>query len=108
MLAGPGAPRALFASNEGQAIGAIRAFSERNIRVPQDVALVCFNGTDQSAFHVPTLTTVRQPLRDMARCAIAMLQNWDGEAKLHEFPHYLEIGESCGCTPHIKTNATTT
>ena len=107
MLAGPGAPRALFASNEGQAIGAIRAFSERNIRVPQDVALVCFNGTDQSAFHVPTLTTVRQPLRDMARCAIAMLQSWDGEAKLHEFPHYLEIGESCGCTPHIKTNATT-
>jgi len=43
----------------------------------------------------------------MARCAIAMLQNWDGEAKLHEFPHYLEIGESCGCTPPVKTNVTT-
>ncbi|WP_311790518.1 MULTISPECIES: LacI family DNA-binding transcriptional regulator [Pantoea] len=107
MLAGSGAPRALFASNEGQAIGAIRAFSERNIRVPQDVALVCFNGTDQSAFHVPTLTTVRQPLRDMARCAIAMLQNWNGEAQLQEFPHYLEIGESCGCMPHKENNATT-
>jgi len=97
MLASGKVPRALFTSNEGQAIGCIRAFSEHGLRVPQDVALVCFNGTDQSAFHVPTLTTVRQPLREMARSAIAMLKNWDGEAQLAEFPHHLEIGESCGC-----------
>lgn len=90
-------PRALFASNEGQAIGCIRAFAEYGLRVPHDVALVCFNGTEQSAFHVPTLTTVRQPLREMALRAIAMLKNWDGEAELAEFPHHLEIGESCGC-----------
>lgn len=99
MLASQRLPRALFASNESQAIGCIRAFAEQGIRVPQDVALVCFNGTDQSTFHVPSLTTVRQPLRDMARCAISMLKNWNGEAKLEEFPHYLEIGESCGCMP---------
>lgn len=97
MLARGQVPRALFTSNEGQAIGCIRALSEHGLRVPQDVALVCFNGTDQSAFHVPTLTTVRQPLREMARSAIAMLKNGDGEAQLAEFPHYLEIGESCGC-----------
>jgi len=90
-------PRALFASNEGQAIGCIRAFSEHGLRVPHDVALVCFNGTEQSAFHVPALTTVRQPLREMAQRAIAMLKNGDGEAELAEFPHHLEIGESCGC-----------
>ncbi|MDE1189700.1 MAG: LacI family DNA-binding transcriptional regulator [Pantoea sp.] len=90
-------PRALFASNEGQAIGCIRAFSEHGLRVPHDVALVCFNGTEQSAFHVPSLTTVRQPLREMAQRAIAMLKNGDGEAELAEFPHHLEIGESCGC-----------
>ncbi|MFT4269607.1 MAG: LacI family DNA-binding transcriptional regulator [Pantoea sp.] len=90
-------PRALFASNEGQAIGCIRAFAESGLRVPHDVALVCFNGTEQSAFHVPTLTTVRQPLREMAQRAIAMLKNWNGEAELAEFPHHLEIGESCGC-----------
>lgn len=92
-------PRALFASNEGQALGALRAFSEQQIRVPQDVALVCFNGTEHAAFHVPTLTTVRQPLREMARCAIQMLKAGQNEAQLKEFPHYLEIGESCGCKP---------
>ncbi len=97
MIASGRVPRALFVSNEGQAIGCIRALSQHGLRVPHDVALVCFNGTDQSAFHVPALTTVRQPLRDMARSAIAMLKNWDGDAQLAEFPHHLEIGESCGC-----------
>ncbi|UKY37148.1 LacI family DNA-binding transcriptional regulator [Pantoea dispersa] len=99
MIASGRVPRALFTSNEGQAIGCIRALSEHGLRVPHDVALVCFNGTEQSAFHVPTLTTVRQPLREMARSAIAMLKNGHGEAQLAEFPHHLEIGESCGC-PH--------
>ena len=99
MVASGRVPRALFTSNEGQAIGCIRALSEHGLRVPHDVALVCFNGTEQSAFHVPTLTTVRQPLREMARSAIAMLKNGHGEAQLAEFPHHLEIGESCGC-PH--------
>ncbi|NIE52558.1 LacI family transcriptional regulator [Pantoea sp. Ap-870] len=99
MIASSRVPRALFTSNEGQAIGCIRALSEHGLRVPHDVALVCFNGTEQSAFHVPTLTTVRQPLREMARSAIAMLKNGHGEAQLAEFPHHLEIGESCGC-PH--------
>ena len=99
MIASGRVPRALFTSNEGQAIGCIRALSEHGLRVPHDVALVCFNGTEQSAFHVPTLTTVRQLLREMARSAIAMLKNGHGEAQLAEFPHHLEIGESCGC-PH--------
>jgi LacI family transcriptional regulator len=103
MIARGCVPRALFTSNEGQAIGALRAFSEHQIRVPQDVALVCFNGTNHSSFHVPTLTTVRQPLREMARSAIQMLKEGESEAQLKEFPHYLEIGESCGCQPQSQS-----
>ncbi|QIE98436.1 LacI family transcriptional regulator [Pantoea stewartii] len=99
MIASKRVPRALFASNEGQAIGCIRAFSQHGLRVPDDVALVCFNGTDQSAYHVPALTTVRQPVKEMARCAIHMLKAWNGEARIEAFPHQLEIGESCGCRP---------
>jgi len=103
MIARGCVPRALFTSNEGQAIGALRAFSEHHLRVPQDVALVCFNGTNHSSFHVPTLTTVRQPLREMARSAIQMLKEGQSEAQLKEFPHYLEIGESCGCQPQSQS-----
>jgi len=97
MLASGRVPRALFASNEGQAIGCIRAFAEQGIRVPQDVALVCFNGTTQAAFHVPSLTTVRQPLSELAQRAIAMLKNQPEEGVMAELPHYIETGESCGC-----------
>lgn len=92
-------PRALFATNEAQAIGCIRALHEHGVRVPEQIALVCFNGTDQSAYHLPSLTTVRQPVREMAKAAIKMLVNWKGETTLREFSHQLEIGESCGCRP---------
>lgn len=67
MLQGKSLPRAIFATNETQAIGCIRALAEHNISVPADMALVCFNGTEQSAFHVPSLTTVRQPVAEMAK-----------------------------------------
>ncbi|RWR00928.1 transcriptional regulator [[Pantoea] beijingensis] len=97
MLQSNSLPRALFTSNEAQAIGCIRALSEHRIEVPQQIALVCFNGTDLSAFHVPSLTTVRQPLGEMAKTAMAMLKEWNGEAMVREFAHRLEIGESCGC-----------
>jgi len=102
MLQGATMPRALFAMNEAQAIGCIRALSERGLMVPDDVALVCFNGTQQSAYHVPSLTTVRQPVSQMAKAAVAMLAEWNGEAMLREFSHQLEIGESCGCKTVLK------
>lgn len=99
MLRGGALPRALFASNELQAIGCVRALAEQRLRVPQDMALVCFNGTEQSAFHVPSLTTVRQPVDAMAKKALAMLVAPQSEVQLSEFSHQLQIGESCGCGP---------
>lgn len=90
-------PRALFATNEAQAIGCTRALYEHGVRVPEQIALVCFNGTEQSAYHQPSLTTVRQPVREMAKAAIKMLVNGKREIMLREFSHQLEIGESCGC-----------
>ena len=93
-------PRALFATNEQQAIGCLRALAEHGLRVPQDVALVCFNATQESAYNVPSLTAVRQPVDKMARAAIDMLKNWDGKVRRVEFEFYLRVGESCGCQGH--------
>ncbi|CAK9883939.1 MAG: Catabolite control protein A [Candidatus Erwinia impunctatus] len=90
-------PRALFIANEHQAIGCIRALSESNMTVPGDIALVCFNGTDHGAFHVPALTSVRQPVYDMARKALKILTHPNHQPSVVEFSHQLEIGESCGC-----------
>ena len=98
LLQGETRPRALFTSNEAQAIGFIRALAERGLRVPDDVALVCFNGTGLAAYQVPSLTSVRQPVNEMAKAAISMLAGWKGKPTLREFSHRLEIGESCGCS----------
>ena len=99
MLSGP-VPRALFATNEQQAFGCLRALAEQGVRVPRDLALVCFNGTQESVYNVPSLTTVRQPVDKMAREAIRMLKHWDGEVRRTDFAFELHLGESCGCPGH--------
>ena len=48
-------PTAMFAANNAIALGAIAAVGERGLRVPQDVALVCFDDVSPyvTAFPVP-------------------------------------------------------
>jgi DNA-binding LacI/PurR family transcriptional regulator len=64
---------ALFAYNDISAIGAIRAIGELGLRVPQDVSVIGFDDIRDAAYHVPSLTTVRQPLRKMGEIAARTL-----------------------------------
>jgi LacI family transcriptional regulator len=64
---------ALFAYNDISALGAIRAFQEAGLRVPQDISVVGFDDIQGAAYSVPSLTTVRQPLADMGRLAAETL-----------------------------------
>lgn len=64
---------ALFAFDDASAIGAIRAFLDAGLRVPNDVSVVGFDDIQNAAFHNPRLTTVRQPLREMGRMAARVL-----------------------------------
>ena len=59
-------PTAIFASSDLQAVGALRAIRERGLRVPEDVAVVAFDGTKESEFTWPPMTVARQPVREMA------------------------------------------
>jgi DNA-binding LacI/PurR family transcriptional regulator len=60
---------ALFAFNDISALGAIRAFREAGLHVPEDVSVVGFDDIQSAAYQNPRLTTVRQPLREMGRIA---------------------------------------
>jgi DNA-binding LacI/PurR family transcriptional regulator len=60
---------ALLAFNDVSAIGAIRAFREAGLRVPQDISVVGFDDIQSAAFQNPGLTTVRQPLQTMGMLA---------------------------------------
>ena len=64
---------ALFAYNDISAIGAMRAFQEAGVRVPEDVSVIGFDDIAHASFCIPSLTTVRQPLNKMGRIAAEKL-----------------------------------
>jgi DNA-binding LacI/PurR family transcriptional regulator len=64
---------ALFAYNDLSAIGAIWAFREAGLRVPQDISVVGFDDVPLAVFSDPQLTTIRQPLQRMGQIAAKTL-----------------------------------
>ena len=66
-------PTALFANSDQQALGAYDAARELGIRIPEDLSVVGFDDLPSSAWVQPRLTTVRQPIRQMAATAARTL-----------------------------------
>jgi len=62
-------PSAIMANNDDQAIGCLRALSERNLAVPEEISLIGLDDYPVSSFIVPSLTTIRQSLRQMGKIA---------------------------------------
>jgi LacI family transcriptional regulator len=97
--------RAVFAANDLMAIGAMRAIVDAGRRVPADIAVVGYDDIPFAAQMIPALTTVRQPLADMARAAAAAVLDaaagrpWEPDPRL--FATNLVVRESCGATSMI-------
>jgi DNA-binding LacI/PurR family transcriptional regulator len=65
---------AVFVSNDLMALGALRTLHERNVRVPEDVALVGFDDMPSVIERTdPALTTVRQDVEGMGRLMVRLL-----------------------------------
>ncbi|MDR3773637.1 MAG: LacI family DNA-binding transcriptional regulator [Terracidiphilus sp.] len=64
---------ALVCFNDLSAIGAIRALKDHGLQVPEDVSVVGFDDLQAAAYHNPSLTTIRQPLRQMGGVAARIL-----------------------------------
>jgi len=80
---------ALFAYNDISAIGAIRAFQEKGLRIPQDISVLGFDDIPGAAFQTPSLTTVRQPLNRMGEVAAqTLLERIEGKK---EYPSEIAI-----------------
>jgi LacI family transcriptional regulator len=63
------------------AIGAIRAIRDHGLQVPEDISVIGFDDIQSAAYHNPSLTTIRQPLRQMGRIAARLLlQRLRGQA----------------------------
>jgi len=63
-------PTAIFAGSDRAAAGVYRAAHARGLRIPEDLSVVGFDDVVVAQWLQPELTTVRQPLEEMARTAI--------------------------------------
>lgn len=100
LFALPTLPRALFASNEQQALGLLAAASEFGIRIPEDLAIITFDGTDDSEYAIPAISTIVQPLKKIASVAMDLLARPPGhEIVHHECDFVLRLRPSCGAHP---------
>lgn len=72
---GRGRPDAFFCSSDHVAFATIRALADLGYRVPQDCAVVGYDGIEAGELSVPSLTTVVQPVQAMCRRALEFLLN---------------------------------
>jgi len=66
-------PTAIFASNDDMAAAVVAVAHESGIDIPEDLSVVGFDDAPIAQVVWPPLTTVRQPIREMARAAADML-----------------------------------
>jgi LacI family transcriptional regulator len=91
-------PQAIVAANDEMAIGAMRAFQDAGLRIPEDIAIAGFDDIVLSRYISPKLTTVRQPIKQMANLATHMLfQALNGNFSIENarLEAELVIRESC-------------
>jgi DNA-binding LacI/PurR family transcriptional regulator len=69
LLALPERPTAIFTANDLQALGVYQAARDAGLRIPQDLSVVGFDDLPVVAWVDPPLTTVHQPLTEMAVAA---------------------------------------
>lgn len=73
LLALPDRPTAIFASNDDMALGCMAAIAEAGLMTPGDVSVAGFDDSPSARFSRPQLTTVRQPVAEMASVAAKLL-----------------------------------
>lgn len=97
-------PSALFVQISEMAAGAVRALSEANVRIPQDIEIVTYGDSQVEEFMTPSLTAIHMPLETMASECLHLVLNiirtkdWRPVSRIQPLP--IIFRESCGCFPH--------
>lgn len=99
LLQGSDRPTAVITSSDLQAIGLLRAAHELDLRVPAELAIVSFDGTEETRYCWPALTTSRQPTEVMAEAAVQAVLDPARQREHQTFSMDLVIRDSCGCRP---------
>ena len=101
LLAAEERPTAVFAVNNLVALGAIEAVRHAGLKVPEDVALVCFDDIEFASRLYPFLTALEQPAETFGTLgAQLLLDRIQGRGPTRDhvvvLPGQLTIRRSCG------------
>ena len=107
-LATSASPQGLICLNDRIAMGAYQALADRGLAIPDDVAVVSFDGSELAGWLRPKLSSVALPFEAMGRQAVRMLidESFDGPHQVR-LPMVLEPGGSlpasatAGLTPGL-------
>jgi LacI family transcriptional regulator len=78
LLSRPRRPTAIFAGSDIQAMGVLRAARRLGLDVPGELSIIGYDNLPVAVWTEPALTTVNQPLQDMAGTAARMLLDLAG------------------------------
>ncbi|HZP66089.1 MAG TPA: LacI family DNA-binding transcriptional regulator [Rudaea sp.] len=98
----PDPPTAIFAANDDSACGVMHEICERGLKIPDEVSVFGFDDTPTARQVWPSLTTVRQPCREMGRIAAEQLLaeiRETGAGQLVHVPYELKLRNSTGPVP---------
>lgn len=87
-------PSALICMNDRAAFGSYQALNEARLRVPHDVSVLAFEGSDLASWLKPKLTTIDRPLHEMGWRAIEILTGAEPPQRLQYLPLTLRNRES--------------
>ncbi|MDQ0243544.1 DNA-binding LacI/PurR family transcriptional regulator [Bacillus fengqiuensis] len=73
LLKKKGRPTAIFACNDLLAIGAMQAARKLDIKIPEELSIIGFDNTILAEIANPPLTSVSQPIKEMANQAMTVL-----------------------------------
>src|SRR5438093_2797562 len=84
----PEPPTGVICSSDLMAIGVLQEAAALGLRVPDDLSVVGFDGIDACAWTTPPLTTIEQPIGEIAQTAVTALQTLLDEPG-RELPQFL-------------------
>ena len=97
-LEDPSPPTAVVAASDLLALGVLKAARARSVRVGEELAVTGFDDTPMAAFMSPPLTSVRQPLEDVAARIVELVTARVAGAEVPDhgvlLPPHLTVRES--------------
>jgi DNA-binding LacI/PurR family transcriptional regulator len=103
LLATDDRPTAVFAGSDLQALGVIEVAARHGLRIPEDLSVVGYDDTLVAAWTRPKLTTVHQPIRQMAaeatRIVVRLAAGENVEEQRIELATYLVVRDSTAPVP---------